>query len=782
MTLKEALKALKFDSILEAIAGYSNSVISREEILEILPLGSREKIEERFGRIQEIRRLAAEGAPLQIAVFQDITHFIERIRPEGAVIEATELLAFIPVLRIIHDISQQVKTRNDLPLLKEVAGRLTGFPALLKKLERSLDNSGKLFDHASPELFRLRNSIRNLEAGISRRLEEIIRHKKITSFLQDSFITKRAERWVIPVRMDSKGQVRGVVHDVSRSGDTAYVEPLEIIGLTNELENLIADERTEQIRILRDICNSIREEAAEIVPQFRTIVYLDLLNSIAEFADLLKMNVPKISGDFHLSLKNARHPLLLLLQKNAAAKEVVPLDISLAEGNKVIVITGPNAGGKTIAIKTVGLLLLMALSGIPVAADSASSFPLASELLIDIGDEQSIESSLSTFSAHISNISKILKKADSSTIVLIDELGTGTEPAQGAAIACSVLKSLKEKGSIVLATTHLTEIIGFVHKTEGMLNASMEFDRNTVTPLYKLLVGEPGQSHALDIARRYGLPEEVLASAKELLGGMDVELQGLIAELKGKRARHEEALQDMELRKAKMEKDEMILKDAIAWNERRKHEILEEAYCEAKELLASTKRDINVFLDGVKKEKKRENVKNIEQAQLKVEEKLEELQKDTKITIDDIKEGDIVFAKSIGYDVAVLGIDIKQKRLRVRAGNMYMEVPISDISQKQGRSPQTKTAEHMGGLEEDFVPSSLNIIGLRVDEALSRLEPFLNHAALSGLPEVTVIHGVGTGALLKAVREHLKGHPLVKESRNGEQFEGGSGVTIIKMR
>lgn len=781
MTLKESLKTLKFDSILEAIAGHSNSVLSREEILEISPLDSREKIDERFGRIQEVRRLSAGGAPLQLAAFQDITQPIEKIRPVGAVIEATELLAFIPVLRIIHDISVQLGERNDLPLLKEFAGRLTGFPGILKKLERAIDYNGKLFDNASPELFRLRSSIRSLDTGISRRIEEIIRHKKITPFLQDSFVTKRAERWVIPVRMDSKGQVRGVVHDVSRSGETAYIEPLEIIGLTNELENLIADEKTEQIRILRDICSSIREEAHEITHQFRTIVCLDVLNSIAEFADLLKMNVPEINNDFFITLKGARHPLLLLLQKQAAAKEVVPLDISLG-GDRVIVITGPNAGGKTIAIKTVGLLLLMALSGVPVPADAASSFPLVNELLIDIGDEQSIENSLSTFSAHISNISGILKKADSSTIVLIDELGTGTEPAQGAAIACAVLKNLKEKGSLVLATTHLTEIVGFVHKTEGMINASMEFDKSTVAPLYKLLVGEPGESHALDIAGRYGLPEEVLASAKELLGGLDIELQGLISELKEKRALYEEAFHNIELRKQNIEKTEMSLKDALAGNERRKREILEEAYSEAKELLASVKREAKVFLEEVKREKKRESVKNIEQARLKVEEKLEELRKDTTLTIEDIKEGDMVFARSIGYDVPVLGIDLKQRRLRVRAGNMYMELPVSDISLRQGRIPAIRTDNYKGDEEEDFVPSSLNIIGLRVEEALSRLEPFLNHASLSGFQEVTVIHGVGTGALLKAVRDHLNGHPLVTGFRSGEQFEGGSGVTIIRMR
>jgi DNA mismatch repair protein MutS2 len=520
----------------------------------------------------------------------------------------------------------------------------------------------------------------------------------------------------------------------------------------------------------------------EIEAQFKTIVYLDVLNSIARFTDLLKMDVPQINDSSVIKLVRAKHPLLMLLQKDGVIKEVVPLDLSLGSENSVMVITGPNAGGKTITIKTVGLLLLMALSGIPVPADSSSAFPLVNELLVDIGDEQSIESSLSTFSAHISNISEILKKADSKTIVLIDELGTGTEPVQGASIACAILRDLKEKGSLVFATTHLTDIVGFVYRTEGMVNASMEFDQNTLTPLYRLTVGEPGQAHALDIARRYGLPESIIDFAKELQGNMNVEFYNLLSELKEKRLQYEQAFNEMQRQTNEIEKKERSLKERLAGAERQKMEILEKAYNEAQDVIMATKRQVHAILEEAKREKRHEAIKKVEKTQQQVEEKLKEFHKEISLSMDEIREGDLVFVRSIGYDAKIVKIDKNHNRIKVMIGSRDIEVPISDISLKRGKLPESAAVVKKDEETEEKIPSVLNLVGLRVDEALSRLEPFLNHVSLSGLEEVTIIHGIGTGALLKAVRDYITGHPLVTQYRSGKQFEGGNGVTIVIMK
>lgn len=782
MKRREPLQILEFDKILNVISGFSHSDASREYVLCILPFHNKEDIEKRFGQIQEIRRLAQEGTPLRLSHFQDITQLIEKIRPEGTILEPLELLSILSVLQIISAISIQVRERKDLPLLMDLTAHLTGFPQILASIERTIDWEGNILDSASPELSDLRIRIRSLEKKIRKRLEEMVRDRRIVPFLQDNFVIQRSGRWVIPVRMDSKGRVPGVVHDISRSGETAFIEPLEIIGVANELENLIAEEKAEVIRILRDICSKIRIVADEIKAQYKTIVYIDVLNSIAQFSDYLKINIPEINASSIIRLVRARHPLLMLLEKDNVIKEVVPLDLNLGGENRVMVVTGPNAGGKTISIKTVGLLLSMALSGIPVPCDSSSTFPLVKEILVDIGDEQSIESSLSTFSAHISNIAEILERADSKTIVLMDEMGTGTEPAQGAAIACAVLNNLKERDALVFATTHLLDIAGFVHRSEGMVNASMEFDQETLSPLYRLKVGEPGQSYALEIAKRYGMPEDTISSAKEMLGSLKMEFHNLITDMKEKRVQYEEALTELQSHERELEGKERLLKEQLAEAENQKREILKNTYEEAKSIISDTKRQINAILEEAKREKSREVRKKLVKTEQHVEERLKERDREPSLSIDEIKVGDVVFVKSIGYDAEVLTIDRKHNHVRVKVGSKDIEVPISDISHSKKKYPEKEIYAYTVQREEETVPFQLNIVGLRVDEAISRLEPFLNHASIADINEVTIIHGVGTGALLKAVRSYLKEHPLIKEFRKGELSEGGNGVTIIKMK
>jgi DNA mismatch repair protein MutS2 len=783
MNKRETLRILEFDKILKTIAGFANSGISEKKVLRIVPLTARDEIKIRFGQVEEIRAMSRKGVPLRLSRFEDILPVLDKVRPEGAVLDPRELVLFVPVMRIMASVSTQMKYRTDIPLLGEMTAQLTGFPDILEPLEQSLDSEGNILDTASSLLFDLRTRKRNLTARIRKRLEEIVRDGKISVFLQDDFITQRGGRWVIPVRMDSKGQVAGVVHDVSNSGETAFMEPLEIIGLANELENLTAEEKVEEIRILREICGWIREDSEDIESQFDTLVYLDLLNCIARFAEIMEAQVPIVEEGGGIRLFRARHPILMLLQKEGSVRDVVPLDVSLGDRDTVMVITGPNAGGKTIAIKTVGLLHLMALSGIPVPAGSTSSFPLISELLVDLGDEQSIESSMSTFSAHVSNIAGILRRADSRTLVLIDEMGTGTEPVQGAAIACSVLRELQQKGALVFATTHLTEIAGFVHKTQGMVNAAMEFDQETLSPLYLLKTGEPGQSHALDIARRYGLPDTVIEFAKGMLGRMDTEFHSLLAELKEKRQRHEEILENLASREKEVAEKARMMDERQATAELQKREALEKAYLEAREIIAAARRETRAVLEEAKREKSRTALKQLEEAEKQVEEKLREFHPETAMSIDAIREGDTVFVRSIGYDASVIKIDKGRNRLRVKAGVMEIEVPVSDISPKKGKAaqPTKKRARSMAPVEE-AVPAELKLLGMRVDAALKQLETFLNHASLEGLKEVRIIHGIGTGALLAAVREHVDGHPLVSEFRPGEQHEGGNGATIVTLR
>ena len=791
MIRTETLRTLEFDKILAAVAGYAHSDATREEIALVRPMDDPAAIIRRFGQVGEIRRMTQLGIAIPLSSFDDITPLAEAVRPEGAVVDPTELVVLFPLLRMMKAIARQFAYRSDIPLLRELAGHITGFPDLLDELEVSLDSEGTILDSASPLLFDLRQKKRTLTERIRRRLAEIVRETGVATFLQDDFITQRGGRWVIPVRMDSKGMVPGVVHDVSNSGETAFMEPLEIIGFANELENLVAEEKAEMIRIVRAICRMIRREADALVEQFRTLVYLDLLNGIASFADSLNAETPEINDTRFIRVNEGRHPLLALMTRERGDGRVIPLDLVLggqavdpAGADQVMVITGPNAGGKTISLKTTGLLHLMALAGVPVPAASTSSFPLISDLLVDIGDEQSIEQSLSTFSAHVSNIAGILERADERTVVLLDELGTGTEPVQGAAISCAVLADLQEKGARVIATTHLTDIVGFVHKREGMVNASMEFDRATLTPLYRLKKGEPGQSHALEIARRYGLPDRVVQFATGMLGRMETEFHDLLAELKDQRRRHEEALAEAERLRREAETQARTARERLAEVDTKRREAVEKALQEAREIVRAARRDVNAIIEEARREKSREARKKIDEAEAAVEARLQEFHPEESLSLDAVSEGDTVFVKAIGHDGTVTAIDRRSGRLRVRAGAMELEVAAADVAPRRGKAAEAKIRSGSGrkAAPEQEASRELKLIGLRVDDALGRLEPFLNHASLEGYREVRIVHGKGTGALMRAVREYLDGHPLVLEFRPGEAFEGGEGATVVMLR
>ncbi len=787
MIPKTSLDLLEFHKLLGLVAGFANSDATRISVSDIRPLNKRMDIEKRLKQIFEIRKISHEGNPINLHPFSDISPLIIKIRPEGAVLDAIELADFMPVLSIASSISLQMKEIQDFPFLKEITAHLTGFPDILRILKKSIDSEGNILDSASFLLSDLRVQIRKLEGRIRKKLEEIVRDERLSVFLQDSFVTTRSGRWVIPVRMDSKGMVQGVVHDISKSGETAFIEPLTIINLSNELENLVAEQKAEELRVLRNICSMIRNVVHDINAEFKTIVYLDVLNCIAKFADMLHMEVPQINDSDSINLVGARHPLLQLsLQKTGISQKVVPLDVQLGGDDTVMVITGANAGGKTIAIKAIGLLLLMALSGMPIPADSSSSLPCIMNLLVDIGDEQSIENNLSTFSAHISNISEILQKKDSKTVILIDELGTGTDPDEGAALACAILKEIRKSGALVFATTHLSDIKGFVHRTEGMVNASMEFDIKTLSPLYRLRSGEPGQSHALEIAQRYGLPESLIDDARKMLGSMKVEFDQMISDLNLKRLEYESALENIKKQQSELAEKNRMLERTLSDTIKSRKEILAHAYQEASDLVTDTKRQMNAFLDEIKKKEKNERGKIMQQVknqQEYVTAKLREfsIEDSGSPPIDDIQKGNVVFVKSLGYDASVIDVNYKTNRLRVSAKSMEIEVPVTDIYFKRGKSlPVTKTTSTEK--IEETVSSRINLIGLRVDEALSRLEHFLNHASMAELLEVTIIHGVGKGLLMKAIHDHLNEHPLAKNFRSGTPEEGNVGVTVVTMK
>jgi len=786
MISKNTLHLLEYDRLLRIISEAAHSDVTKQMVLDISPMASLDDIRDRFVLVEDMRKVIRLSGGLPFQSFADITDYLDFVRPAGAVLDASDISAFIPVLLMAGEIGRRIADASGLDSLPAIASSLSGQPDILELIERSIGPEGSILDSASPELSRIRRELRRLDRAVLKRLEELTRDESVSVFLQDDFITRRSGRPVIPVRMDSKGMVPGVVHDVSKSGDTAFIEPLGIIHLSNELENLAAEEKAEELRILRSISERIRERADLISGEFNAIVTLDLLNCIAVFADSLRCETPAVSNGMNVKLLRARHPLLeMSFSKSGVRNRIVPLDLELGSGNSTMVITGSNAGGKTIAIKTVGLLVCMALSGIPVPADQSSEIPLAGSVLVDIGDEQSIESSLSTFSAHVTNMASILAASDVGTIVLIDELGTGTDPDEGAALACTILKELQSRGALVFATTHLVGIKGYVHRETGMLNASMEFDRKTLTPLYRLRTGEPGQSHALDVALRYGMPENVIRSARELLDRSSAEFEELMADLNMKRADYEKRLDDLALRESDIRKRTEDLDVMIHDAEARSMDILADAQREAASVLSDIKRRMHAELDRLKaldKQELKNRVREIEQMQKAAAEKLSSIERSEKtVELRDLKPGDTVYVRSLGCNCMVAEVTGKSGKVKVSAKGKDILVPVSELAIAKS-SEAGKEAVAVSINAADAAPSRIKFIGMRVDEAISMLEPFLNHASLDGYQEVTVIHGLGTGALKRGVREHISGHPLVSGFRDGEPSEGGAGVTVVRLR
>lgn len=769
---REALKGLEFYKVIEEIARYCHSDSTRELISSVSPFDDIDSILKRFGQIREIMRLMDEGSRLSFCDFHDISGIIYKVRPEDSALDPLDLLLLLPVLRLIEEVSEVLNGKG-LVFLRPLSEGLSGFPHIKTKIEKTIDSEGNILDSASPALAELRNKKRSLEKRIKKRLEELIMDKRIAPFLQDSFISMRSGRWVIPVRMDSKGEVKGIVHDVSRSGDTAFIEPVEIIGISNELENTIAEEKVEELRILREISRLIRAEADEIGRQFNILVTIDLLNSIALFSESIKARIPDINKSGLLRLHEARHPILLISKRE---DEVVPLSIEVGKSEKVMVITGPNAGGKTVAVKTVGLLTAMALSGIPIPASQSSSIPLVKNIYVDIGDEQSIVDNISTFSGHIRRISDILSKVRAEDMVIIDELGTGTEPSQGAALGCAILEELRDRGAIVFATTHLIDIVGFVYSSPGMINASMEFDRRTLSPLYRLKVGEPGESHAFEIARRYGLPDGIIERAR-LRFGKGADLHTLLNELRDRKDNYERLLREEALRIERLKEQEKRLKEVLGETERERREIIKKAYEEAREIVIDFRGRLNKMMEEIKVKGVKVLAKEVAGLYKEVETSLKGLSGEPEMDVNEIRPGESVFVRSIGEDAVVTKVMREKGIIKVRIRNMEVEVPLEEVSRPKGTVRPTKVVslDVREGVERE-----LNIMGLRVDEGIRRLESFLNHAFLSGLREVRVVHGIGKGLLLKAVRRHLEGHPLVEDFRPEEE-KGRNGVTLIRI-
>ena len=787
-----ALRVLEFDKILARIARYASFEPGKERIRGWRPANDLGEARLWMQETEEARVLLSQQSDLHLGGVHDL-------RPHLAQAERGGVLAPNELLHVKSTVLRARKLRQILlanaktaPALGEWGERLQDLEHVAAAIGRAVSERGEVVDSASPRLASLRAEIRTLQDRIYDRIQRIARNPQNAPYLQEAIVTQRRGRYVLPVRADFKGKIPGVVHDQSGSGATLFIEPFAIVEMNNALRQRQSQEEDEVNRILRELTELIADEALYLHVTLDALAGLDLILARAKYADEIHANPPELLGfhrtpDFRpeqhpgviLDLRQARHPLL-------DPATVVPIDFHFGQDYFIIVITGPNTGGKTVSLKTAGLLSLMAQAGIPIPAASGSRLTLFEGIYADIGDEQSIEQNLSTFSSHTTNIVRILEAATPHSLVLLDELGAGTDPEEGSALARAILQHLRDHGIPAAATTHYSEVKLFAHAAPGIVNASVEFDLDTLSPTYELTIGLPGRSNALAIARRLGMPASIVDQAESMIRPESLTADALLAEIREARDAAKRALKRLESRERILQAKEAELKEQLAHIEEARRAVLNEAREEAQAELDALREAIRQVRSRLGKGGVSQHERFLQEAERALKAR-QEAEKPLPERVEPEPEGipgpprpgDIVWVESLHSTGEVEDVWEEDREAEVRVGSFRVTLPFDMFEVRERPQPQPETSSGRAFIRPAESPvMELDLRGMRVDEALDALDDYIDRAYLAELPWVRIIHGKGTGALRKVVRDYLRNHPVVSRYRPGEEGEGGDGVTI----
>lgn len=787
---KKVFKTLEFDKILKLLAEHTDNPEVKEKILSLSPADSFSAAEKLLSDTTEgVGIILRRGNPQSLKI-TNVTGAVRRAEM-GGVMTMRELIA----LRDLSVISSATKkyVQEDKSLLEgtitSLSSGLETLSDLRKRIDEVIVSEEEIADSASGELFSIRRKIKTQTIKIREVLNSIISSQKYQKALQEPIITTRGDRFVVPVKAECKNEVAGIVHDSSSSGATIFVEPMAVVELTNSLSGLYGDEKKEIEKIIAELSAFCADYADNIEANTKIIFELDFIFAKAKLSVKQNATAPKLNDRGYISIKKGRHPLL-------DKDKVVPVDIYLGGEFDTLVITGPNTGGKTVSLKTLGLFTIMALSGLHIGALDSSEISFFSDVFADIGDEQSIEQSLSTFSSHIVNLVGILKKVNDKTLVLADELGAGTDPTEGAALAVSILEFLRSKGARVAATTHYSELKMFALSTPGVMNASCEFDIKSLSPTYKLLIGVPGKSNAFAISKRLGLDEAIIERATEHISEEGAKLEDVLVSLEENRQHSERRKSKAEalMRDAKMMMDKA--KKAVRDADVKTKKQLEEARLEALRILETTKEESQRVLKELREIKENASVKDAVSAANRAREALKEQSEKVSKTgatekkinrkpPKNLKEGETVKILSLDNEATVLSTPDSSGNLSVQAGIMKIRVHISDLVRikdestfKEQKASKTVFA---GGKTKD-AKTEIDLRGMMVDEAIMAVDKFIDDSVMASLKTVTIIHGKGTGALRAGITEYLRKHRCVEGYRAGKYGEGETGVTVVTLK
>ncbi len=820
---EKSLLTLEYPKILAKVAREAAFSASKELVMALEPTPNVDEARRRLAHTTEASRLIDLHADAGVGSAHDIRPFLARAARDG-VLSPSDLVEVMETVRSTIHVARMLERvdAETFPLLHMLGGDIPQRPQIVRRIEETVSEEGEVLDSASPALRRIRFELRGANQRLQERLRTLV--GEFGGALQEPIVTTRNDRYVVPVRSESRGQVRGIVHDQSSSGATVFVEPMVVVELNNKVRQLQIEERQEIERILRVLSGEIGREAESLKVAVELLAEFDLHLAKARYARMTRATAPKLNDEGRIDLRNARHPLL--------TGKVVPTNFHLGRDFFMVVITGPNTGGKTVALKTVGLLTVMAQAGMHIPAEDDSEIAVFEDIFADIGDEQSIEQSLSTFSSHLSRIIEILRRVDEEqqksapaisgaraetlvkkmqgpapVMILLDELGAGTDPSEGSALARAILTFLLERHVTTVATTHYSELKAFAHEQPGVVNASVEFNIETLSPTYKLNIGLPGRSNALAIANRLGLDERVISKGREFLGSEGVRMENLLEGLQTERKTAEDERYRLNMERVEAEYQRKQLEEDRYKLEQERVRILNEARAQARRELEQVQSSLSkVKVDVSRVNMTRERLGELRQQVRRLDDKItmapeparpkrQAPQETSGVGTGEapLQIGDTVYVQNFGQNAELVSLSADRSEAEVQMGALRFRVNVDNIERlsrrKAGASQQEERPVRVVSPDINIpryedrpaVDMQLDMRGWRVEQALEELDTYLDNAAMAGLAAVRIVHGKGTGALRAAIREQLAHHPLVKSYASAPPQEGGDGVTVIKL-
>jgi len=790
----KSLEMLEFPKIKGLLASFTAFSASKRLALNLQPSTSHDMVSLLLKQSAEARHLLSSQPNFSVGDVTDIREVVQTAA-RGKVLDPQTLTRVQKTLAASQYLRTSLKKlMKETPSLWDIAVQIVELPSLEKDIGKCIAPAGELLDSASVKLANLRHRLKEARQQLLNHLETTIKSPRGRKLIQESIITEREGRYVIPIRAELRKEVKGIVHDVSSSGATVFIEPLATIDLGNELRELMVEEKREVDRILSALSMMVGANEAEISHNVSQIAELDLALAKARYAETVKAIEPIITNDTNktysdehsrrlLKLVNARHPLL--------REKAVPLSVEIGHDFSILVITGPNTGGKTVALKTIGLLTLMAQAGIPIPASEESCIPICDGVFADIGDEQSIEQTLSSFSWHMSNIVRIIENSTKNSLILLDELGTSTDPNEGAALAQAILLHFLSKKTIVVATTHYSDLKVFAHKTHGLQNASLDLDSITLAPTYHLTTGFPGRSNALAIASHLGLIPQIIVDARDRLTQGTQEIESLLADLMDEKQRTAALRSELEKKKDEAENLKINLEDELKRLSEHEANALREARDRLAQEAAELQKQIRNAASELRKVKSKEKIEQAKRALHAMHTELahqiwqpdHDNLREKQASTDTIAIGDKVWVINIGLWGTILSLPESDGQLKVQVGHGKLRLSLKDI--EKVKQPKEKAISEITVVKRSRGNTTqsldLDLRGKRAEEIATELDSYLNDAFLSHFSQVCIIHGIGTGTVRQIVRDMLSSHQLVSSFRPGERGEGGDGVTIVKL-